>query len=277
MARQVSMYLIRTLISTISLNDIGAEFSGRNHATVLSSIRKVEDLLKTDRKMAATVRDITSNISQTQNGGGIYVNGTTTISNGIIGNCIATNGAGIYIANGNLIMSGGKITSNQASQNGGGIFAASTESDLTVTITSGSIIGNVASQNGGGVGINMKNGLAATVTVGLESCKGLNEAHSHPIIQDNTANENGGGFWLNGDKMIMNMYCGSIKENLAILEPGSANIYQTGGTATVHSGEIGEGVIVIGGEYSYVPANKEGINIIYDSFFINEFGVCNLL
>ena len=63
MARQVSMYLIRTLISTISLNDIGAEFSGRNHATVLSSIRKVEDLLKTDRKMAATVRDITSNIN----------------------------------------------------------------------------------------------------------------------------------------------------------------------------------------------------------------------
>lgn len=63
MARQVAMYLIRTLVNNISLNDIGAEFSDRNHATVLSSIRKVEDLLSKDRKMAATVRDITSNIN----------------------------------------------------------------------------------------------------------------------------------------------------------------------------------------------------------------------
>jgi chromosomal replication initiator protein len=45
------------------LKDIGAEYEDRNHATVLSSIRKVEDLLKTDPSMAATVRDITSNIN----------------------------------------------------------------------------------------------------------------------------------------------------------------------------------------------------------------------
>lgn len=36
---------------------------GRNHATVLSSIRKVEELLKSDPEIAATVRDITSNIN----------------------------------------------------------------------------------------------------------------------------------------------------------------------------------------------------------------------
>lgn len=63
MARHVAMYLIRTLIPQISLNDIGGEFSDRNHATVLSSIRKVENMLGTDKKMAATVRDITSNIN----------------------------------------------------------------------------------------------------------------------------------------------------------------------------------------------------------------------
>jgi chromosomal replication initiator protein len=62
MARQVSMYLIRSL-TNLSLKDIGAEYEDRNHATVLSSIRKVEDLLKTDPSMAATVRDITSNIN----------------------------------------------------------------------------------------------------------------------------------------------------------------------------------------------------------------------
>ena len=61
-ARQVAMYLIRTL-TTLSLKDIGAEFEDRNHATVLSSIRKIEDLLKSDARMAETIRDITSNIN----------------------------------------------------------------------------------------------------------------------------------------------------------------------------------------------------------------------
>lgn len=62
MARQVSMYLMRSL-TNLSLKDIGVEYEDRNHATVLSSIRKVEDLLKTDPKMAGTIRDITSNIN----------------------------------------------------------------------------------------------------------------------------------------------------------------------------------------------------------------------
>ena len=61
-ARQVSMYLIRSL-TNLSLKDIGAEYEDRNHATVLASIRKVEDLLKTDSSMAGIVRDITSNIN----------------------------------------------------------------------------------------------------------------------------------------------------------------------------------------------------------------------
>ncbi len=62
MARQISMYLMRSL-TNLSLKDIGTEYEDRNHATVLSSIRKVEDLLKTDPNMALTIRDITSNIN----------------------------------------------------------------------------------------------------------------------------------------------------------------------------------------------------------------------
>lgn len=61
-ARQVSMYLMRSL-TNLSLQEIGAEYQDRNHATVLSSIRKVEDLLKVDTSMAGTIRDITSNIN----------------------------------------------------------------------------------------------------------------------------------------------------------------------------------------------------------------------
>lgn len=62
MARQVSMYLMRSL-TNLSLKDIGEQYEDRNHSTVLSSIRKVEEFLKTDPDIAATIRDITSNIN----------------------------------------------------------------------------------------------------------------------------------------------------------------------------------------------------------------------
>ena len=62
LARQVAMYLIRTLTG-LSLEDIGREFENRNHSTVYSSIRKIEDLLRTDPEMSGIIRDITSNIN----------------------------------------------------------------------------------------------------------------------------------------------------------------------------------------------------------------------
>ena len=61
-ARQVAMYLCRTL-TNMALTDIGHHFEDRNHATVLASIRKIEDLMKTSPDMASTIRDINSNIS----------------------------------------------------------------------------------------------------------------------------------------------------------------------------------------------------------------------
>ncbi len=61
-ARQVAMYLIRSL-TQCSLPDIGKEF-GRDHATVIHSIRKVESLMATPSSgMKNTIRDITSNIN----------------------------------------------------------------------------------------------------------------------------------------------------------------------------------------------------------------------
>ena len=62
LARQIAMYLIRTLTNA-TLNEIGTEFESRNHATVLSSIRKIEDLIRTDAYMASTIRSISSNIN----------------------------------------------------------------------------------------------------------------------------------------------------------------------------------------------------------------------
>ena len=67
MARQVAMYLMRTLTNA-TLNEIGDQFGGRNHATVLSSIRKVEELMQSSPKMNEIIRDITSNITSNTTG-----------------------------------------------------------------------------------------------------------------------------------------------------------------------------------------------------------------
>ena len=56
------MYLCRTL-TNMALTDIGHQFEDRNHATVLSSVRKIEDMMKTSPDMSGTIRDITSNIN----------------------------------------------------------------------------------------------------------------------------------------------------------------------------------------------------------------------
>ncbi len=205
--------------------------------------------------------------SNATNGGSIYVDGgNIDIKNGNITNSKAVNGGGVYISNGNINMTGGNISNNQAEEYGGGVYAYSDTTDLSISITSGSIIGNIAGINGGGIGINMASGLKGIVTLGLEECEGRDNTHSHPIIKDNTSNKYGGGFWLNGDNLTMNMYCGSIYENIAILEAGSSNIYQTGGNATVYGGEVVGGVIVVGGEYVYLPEEQmPEMTIVYDS------------
>ena len=61
-ARQVAIYLIRKL-TNLSLPDIGKEF-GKDHTTILYSIKKVESMLKTgDQQLQDHIRDITANIN----------------------------------------------------------------------------------------------------------------------------------------------------------------------------------------------------------------------
>ncbi len=56
------MYLCRNL-TNMALTDIGAQFEGRNHATVLASIRKIEDMMQASQEFAMVIRDVTYNIN----------------------------------------------------------------------------------------------------------------------------------------------------------------------------------------------------------------------
>ena len=61
-ARQTAMYLIRRL-TNLSLKDIGMLFEGRDHSTVLTSIRKVEAFIDQSPDFSKVIKDLTSNIN----------------------------------------------------------------------------------------------------------------------------------------------------------------------------------------------------------------------
>ncbi len=61
-ARQVAMYLIRRMTS-LSLKEIGQEFGNRDHGTVHSSIKKMENTMKIDMELSEIIKDITTNVN----------------------------------------------------------------------------------------------------------------------------------------------------------------------------------------------------------------------
>lgn len=60
-ARQISMYIVRE-ITQMSYVEIGKEFNGRDHATVVYAIQKVEKMMKTNNHQKELIEDIIKNI-----------------------------------------------------------------------------------------------------------------------------------------------------------------------------------------------------------------------
>ena len=62
LARQIAMYQIRQM-TNLSLKEIGKEFEGRDHTTVMHSIERVEKLMKTRPEIKEVIKDLNSNIN----------------------------------------------------------------------------------------------------------------------------------------------------------------------------------------------------------------------
>ena len=60
-ARKVSMYVVRE-ITGMSMEDIGKEFGGRDHSTIVYSLKALESNLENDRHLKETVEDIIKNV-----------------------------------------------------------------------------------------------------------------------------------------------------------------------------------------------------------------------
>jgi len=62
LARQIAMYEIRRM-TNLSLKEIGQAFEGRDHTTVMHSIKQVEAMTKDSPEMAEIIKDINANIN----------------------------------------------------------------------------------------------------------------------------------------------------------------------------------------------------------------------
>ena len=62
LARQIAMYQIRRM-TNLSLKEIGKEFEGRDHTTVMHSIDRIEKLTKQSPEVAEVIKDINANIN----------------------------------------------------------------------------------------------------------------------------------------------------------------------------------------------------------------------
>ena len=62
LARQIAMYEIR-LMTNLSLKEIGQEFGGRDHTTVMHSLERIEKQIKSSPEIAETIKDINANIN----------------------------------------------------------------------------------------------------------------------------------------------------------------------------------------------------------------------
>ena len=214
----------------------------------------------------------------TNSGGAIQISdGNVYITDGLISSNVARGestvkaddvgyGGGIFVDGGETVrITGGEISNNVAAKNGGGI-EVKTDKVVTVDVDSGIFQNNVADECGGAIGVECNNG---TINIGRLNCDGTtSSSHVHPILTNNIAGIQGGGFYMSGTNAILNIYCSLVDDNkVGEIEN---NFDQTAGTVTVYNGgQIGtqnEGIIVVGGTFiDKRTANEEKFEVIYYS------------
>lgn len=138
-------------------------------------------------------------------------------------------GRGVTVNGGKFIMSGGFISNNNTTQNGGGVYV---DGGGTFEMTGGNeeidglyvgslIQGNKANYNGGGVYVN--NG-TFTMT-------------GNSTVNSNKAGEKGGGVYVNSVRGTFNMTGGSIRFNTADYGYGGG-VYMNNGKFNMTGGEV---------------------------------------
>ncbi len=235
-----------------------------------------------------------SDNSATTNGGGVYVAGNYDMLDGAVATNKATNGGGIYVNDGIVTMYGGKIDSNTSTEYGGGMYVSTTARDALVDIFSGYVSNNKA-KSGGGVAVFSDSDKNINITVGVNcvhpglgdhsfdrlftqfeypvaaECGAAHTGHTNhaenlihsrcPVIRNNNATENGGGFYLTSPKTNLVFYCVYEDGNTADGRQQCYNLDVLGGHVKV-------------GDDTFVPGTGQTVkgNILMKSSILVEGG-----
>jgi len=151
-----------------------------------------------------------------------YMNGGTITSNN------ATNGGGVYVAEGYAEINGGTITSNVASNDGGAIYITG-----DVKMTDGEITSNEA-MNGGAMYVSAKESGEDNTVYIEHGIINNNKATGTPTdLTDRTQKiGNGGAIYLNGNaNTSLKMESGQMNDNVASNDGGA--IFATAGTLEI--------------------------------------------
>ena len=210
-----------------------------------------------------TMKDgrVSHNLSQ-QNGGGIYVKGTSefTFENGSITNNKNTDGgatghgAGIYVLGCNrFTITNGEISGNYSANHGGGIYFNTNAKE--VSISGGDIKNNTAVSHGGGIYVYGSKDVSLSGTIsgnkaveggGLYANSGSITISGGDIINNNNDKiKRGGGVLLAGNSRLV-FSAGNVSGNKAVYE--GAGLYLKGtATCDFSNGNVQDNEAAMGG------------------------------
>ncbi|MBD5408912.1 MAG: hypothetical protein HDR54_05945 [Treponema sp.] len=256
--------------STFKMNDgkIGDENIAQNGGGVYVNDNSTFTMSGGEIKSNKAIKDGATYHGQ---GGGVYVYSATFEISGtakISGNDAAQSGGGIYVytnsanATATLTMSGGEISGNTTTNNGGGVYNQNSNFIMSGGKIDGNTAGNTASSdsNGGGIYLN-----ASTFTM------------SGGEIHKNTSTNKGGGVFLVGtatSKSTFKMGGGTISENTAKNNDsnppngdGGGVSINSNGEFTLNNGTISGNKAVYG---AGVHVNDGGVFTMDDTSIIRE-------
>lgn len=206
----------------------------------------------------------------TRFGGGVYLIGDDCIyklKNGAIETNTASNGGGVYLANGSFILAEdisdtGSISGNSASGNGGGVYIAGNGG---FTMNGGTVEQNMSTgNNGGGIFLNggnftlnngdIKANSSAAQGGGVYLYGGI-FLMGNGTIEGNSSSTDGGGVCIvNNGSFTMNNgdITGNGKSTGTVVTQNGGGVYIDGGTLTVTSGNISSNASNINGGGVYI-------------------------
>lgn len=187
--------------------------------------------------------------SQPDGGGGLFLNGSPTISLMTFRGNQAANGGGLAAVDGNPLIKDSQFVDNHAAANGGGLSLAGGRA----TFLNGTIQDNEAGGSGGGLYVDSSNPLLIGVTIDnnvADQGGGVSVNSSGMIllagtIQNNQATNFGGGLYLDGIVSTIPLLDGTLINNNSANRGGG--LYISGGSPLLNGVSVRNNDAVQGG------------------------------